>query len=522
MKGGNKDMSFLACDEQYTDHLSDESRLCGTADSISFPRSVQEAQSQIAELAAEGIPVTVQGGRTGICGASVPTTGHILDVSRLNHITALRQDRPGNFLVDVEPGLQLQELKSSLMLCSFNTEFLDQESIDTISALRQAAPQRFTPNPTEDTATIGGAYSCNAKGLNALRYGSVSDHVEAIQICLPDGRLWKLHRGEYLFDKSGCPLPDGRRLEVPFAREPLLFEALAPRPGLDLIDLFAGSEGMLGTVLGLTLRLTPCPAVMGIMFFFCDWNSAAAFACDAALQAEKLQLTALEFFDGESISRAARLQQTVSRLRQIPAPPAYAAGAVYLEVECQSEDELEDFYLPIAELYQSHGGNEDDTWAGFGEQELEKLRLFRHAVPEAANTAIDETRRNAPGVTKVCVDFTLPLAAIPDMLARYEADIASSGMPGMVFGHMGCGRLHVNLLPACGEDYRRAQALVWQWAKTAWEYGALLCGENGVGKQKRILLTLAPKERMDAAKAVKDYFDPAGRYNPNNLFGIVK
>lgn len=507
---------IMAYSSQYEEYLRDESRMCGFAESISFPQSTAQACEQISALADANTPVTVQGGRTGICGAAVPAGGHILNLTRLKRITGLRCGAGGTFLLTVQPGVLLQDLQTSLALRSFDTEGWSDESLAALKALR-CADLRFAPNPTEGSATIGGAFACNAQGLNAMSAGHVGDHVEAIEVCLPNGRVWNVERGTYRFGRTGCPLPDGGWLPAAPVADPVSFYGLVPRAGMDLVDLFAGAEGMLGAVLSLTLRLTPAPArAWGVLFFFSGQQDAAQFSMQVPRKFEAVRLAALEFFDRESIRRAQAFKAASSRLRQIPDVPADACGAVYLELEGEEEEALEAALLTVSERFEAHGGREDDTWAGFEERELEKFRLFRHTVPEAANAAIDAARQNEPSITKVCADFTLPRQALPKFFLRYEADIAASGIPGMVFGHVACGRLHVNLLPAAAQEYAAAQKLIEAWAHAVQACGGLLAGENGVGKKKKHLLGLADPAQLAAAKTVKAYFDPENRWNPGN------
>lgn len=510
---------LLPFSPQYEEYLRDESRSCGFAESISFPQTVEQAREQIKALAAAHLPVTVQGARTGICGGAVPAGGHILNLTRLKGATGLRQDADGTFLLTVLPGTLLQELESGLTLRRFDTQGWDRESLEALEVLRAAPALRFAPNPTEDSATIGGAFACNAQGLNAMSAGSVGSHVEAIRVCLPDGRVWDVERGRYRFEETGCPLPEGGWLPVAPVERPLSFRGLIPRKGMDLVDLFAGAEGTLGAVLSLTLRLTPAPACLwGVFFFFPSQQQAARFSMPPPPLPGSVQLAALEFFDSESLRRVMALKETSSRLRQIPDIPADAQGAVYLELEGESEEALEEALLTLSERFEAHGGREEDTWAGFERQELEKFRLFRHTVPEAANAAIDLARQTDPSITTLFSDFTLPPEKLPEFFSGCQADIAASGIAGMVFGHAACGRLHLALMPTDGQQYGTARQLMEQWAAAVREAGGLLAGENGIGKQKKHLLKAADPEQLASAKAVKAFFDPEGRWNPGNCF----
>ena len=157
----------------------------------------------------------------------------------------------------------------------------------------------FPVEPTENTATIGGAFACNAKGLTSLKYGSCNDHVEGIELLTADGNLLTIPRGNYFFEEDGCPLPDGgflscRPLPCKKERIPLL-----PYKGMDLIDLFAGSEGTLGILLSLNLRVIPIPpACWSLIFFFSDEKEALAFAGKLkTLPAGAGEILCAEFFD---------------------------------------------------------------------------------------------------------------------------------------------------------------------------------------------------------------------------------
>ena len=112
----------------YQDRLRDESRLCGSAATISFPAGQEEVQQQMEWLAAQKIPVTVQGARTGICGAAVPRGGHILDLGKLDRVLGLRGGPETGLVLEVQPGVSLSIIREGLSRGAFPGEGWDETS----------------------------------------------------------------------------------------------------------------------------------------------------------------------------------------------------------------------------------------------------------------------------------------------------------------------------------------------------------------------------------------------------------
>ncbi len=506
----------------YQDRLRDESRLCGSAATISFPAGQEEVRQQMEWLAAQKIPVTVQGARTGICGAAVPRGGHILDLGKLDRVLGLRGGPETGLVLEVQPGVSLSIIREGLSRGAFPGEGWDETSRETAKTLRSGPVKwRLAPDPTEETATIGGLFCCNAKGPNARRYGTVGDHVTEVTVVLADGRCWEIPRGRFRFRQGGCPLPDGGRLalgELPAC--PPVSRPLFPYEGMDLVDLFAGSEGMLGVVTRLALQLSPAPVQSwGVLFFFSDEDQPVQFALQAGAAAlEGASLTAGEFYDGASLRQIQKQKDLSSRLKELPDIPPYAGAAVYLELEGEEEEGMEEALLLLSELFAGCGGREEDTWAACGPGELEKLRLLRHTAPESANHAIDEARRQEGGITKLCADIAFPPERLEEWSLRYRRDIRESGIPGVVFGHILEGHLHVNLLPATLEEHRQGQGMIEGWCAAAVAQGGRVADENGIGKQKRdwFLGSVTP-EQLEAARKIKAFFDPEGLLNPGNM-----
>ena len=157
-------------EERYVGYLQDESRMQGSAEKIAFPRDVEEIR-QVLDLCRDNrMPVTLQGARTGIAGAAVPAGGLVLNLSKLNRITGVRQEGE-LFFLEAEPGVLLSDLKETLASGRFDTDGWTDASKEALANMQKKGSLRFAPDPTETTATVGGMFASNAKGLSGYRFG---------------------------------------------------------------------------------------------------------------------------------------------------------------------------------------------------------------------------------------------------------------------------------------------------------------------------------------------------------------
>ncbi|MBP1611779.1 MAG: D-lactate dehydrogenase (cytochrome), partial [Acidobacteria bacterium] len=244
-------------------YLVDESRMAGgSAVEVAWPASPAEAAELLRECAASAIPVTVSGAGTGITGGRVPQGGVVLALDRMNRILELAPDR-----ARVQAGALLSEVFEAT----------------------GAEGSWYPPDPTEWGCSIGGTVATNASGARTFRFGPTRRWVERLLVALPDGSLLDLPRG--------AVRAAGGRFEIPRGGGPPLVvpapDWALPRttkhaagyysaPGMDLVDLFVGSEGTLGAVLEAELRLIPAPEEFLAGIFFFDAEEGALAFVDAA------------------------------------------------------------------------------------------------------------------------------------------------------------------------------------------------------------------------------------------------
>lgn len=414
------------------------------------PATYSEASSLLAEAHAARIPVTIAGSATGVTGGCCPRGGWLISLRHLNRLAVERGRAMAGAAV-------------------------------TLRELNEAAGrtgQFYAPDPTEWTASVGGSIATNASGSRSYRYGSTRRHILALDVLFADGAARHFRRGEAIdFDVPALPLP---RTTKNTAGYPL-------RPGMDWIDLIAGSEGTLAVVTQAELQLLPVPGrVSAAVLFFDDEEDVAR---SAALCRGETSLRMLEYLDANSL----RLM-------------GETAGAALI-VEAESAEWLETIHLP---------GLRDDSWVAASAQDRERFRAFRHALPERVNEIV---RRN--GFQKLGSDYAVPLEHGAAMTALYHAEL-SRHFPGryVLFGHIGDAHLHANILPETKEQETAGRALLLELARHAVSLGGTVSAEHGLGKRKANLLPVQyGPDAIEAMLAVKRRLDPLFLLGRGNIFG---
>ncbi len=411
------------------------------------------SEAELLDVIAAGVPITIVGARTGLTGGCVPQSGWAVSLEKFRRLDVL----PGRAIVG--PGVSLND----------------------VQAAASHTGQFYAPDPTETTASIGGTIATNASGSRSFLYGSTRRHVLRLRVALMDGRVLDVHRGDKIeFEVPALPLPNTTKNTAGY---PLA-------PGMDWIDLFIGSDGTLGIVTEAELQLLPAPAevLAGIVFLASD--SAALEMVDAWRSVPGLRM--IEYFDANSLEF---LRPHNSEI------PAHAGAALLIEQENGDIDFWAD-YAPR------------DSWFAASDQDRERFRRFRHALPELVN---DTMRRR--GFLKLGSDYAVPLARNREMLAHYHAMLRRHALDYVIFGHIGDAHVHVNILPKSRAELEIGQRLMLDFARHAVELGGTVSAEHGLGKRKAHLLELqyAP-DQIEAMKAVKRRLDPQWLLNHGNLF----
>ncbi len=521
---------------EFDEYLRDESRSVGHADSISFPKNEDELIEIVRKLSKTEIPVTVQGARTGLAAAAVPYGGHLINIGRMTRILGARYDEQDNrFFLTAEPGVLLSQLRKAVSSGEF--EIAEPDDLTQAALCRYKAGEWFfSPDPTEASAALAGMVACNASGARSFCYGPVRPYVEALRLVLVDGRTLHIRRGEQKAKgRDFClNLDDGSYIigKLPDYAMPKVKNASGYyiEEDMDLIDLFIGGEGTLGIITQIELRLLPMPkAVWGITTFFPDEKSALRFV--RGLRGEKeatgvefsVKPAAIEFFNHKALDLLRIQKQKIAAFAHIQELKATYYNAVYTEFHADSEEKVWEMVEQMNQMLEALGVSPEDTWVANNPRDMEKLLVFRHAVPESVNMLIDQRRQKDPAITKLGTDMAVPDQYLDKIMDMYNGEIQTNGLDYVAFGHIGDNHLHVNILPRDMEDYRKGKALYLQWANAVSAMGGTVSAEHGVGKLKApflaVMMTDAGIEQMRALKAV---FDPQGHLNPGNMFTMKK
>lgn len=425
-----------------------------------FPEAVCEAETT-EEVAAimricheNRIPVTPRGAGTGLVGGAVPIAGGVvLATGRMNKI--LDYDM-SNLVVHVQPGV---------LLCDLAADAL-------------AHGIMYPPDPGEKTATLGGNVSTNAGGMRAVKYGVTRDYVLAMTVVLPSGEILKL--GSTVFKTSS---------------------------GYSLLHLMIGSEGTLGIITELTLKLVPKPGMdVSLILPFPDVERCIASV--PAIKLANLDPQSIEFMDADIIRSSAAFTGTPVFPTEVEGKPVGACILVTFAGE--SEDELYARMEKLGSVAEKAGALDvlvvdtptlkKEVWAA--------RSSFLTAI-EADTKLLDE------------LDVVVPIDRIAEFLVYVRGLGEEMGLTVRNFGHAGDGNLHIY---ACSNDLpedefkRRAAALMEKaYARCAAD-GGQVSGEHAIGHAKKAYLRESAGETAYALMAaIKRVFDPELILNPGKV-----
>jgi len=436
-------------------YLVDASGFRGTAEKVLVPAGEGELVEIVRDGVRESIPITLSGGRTGLTGGSVAQGGWVVSLEKFQRL-------------EIEKG---RAIAGAGVL------------LEAVQTAARPTRQFYAPDPTERTASIGGNIATNASGSRSFRYGSTRRHVLGLRVVLMDGRTLQVARG----DKVDFPVP-----QIPLPNTTKNTAGYALSPDMDWIDLYVGSEGTLGIVTEAELQLLPEPAdiLAGVVFFPSD--GAALEVVEAWRAIPGLRM--IEYFDSNSL---ALLRD------RYPEVPREAAAALLIEQENGDID-----------FWAEHAS--EDSWFAASDQDRERFRRFRHALPEIVN---DTVRRR--GYLKVNSDYAVPLDRNLEMLAHYHHRLRKLSLDYVIFGHIGDAHVHVNILPKSESEFKAGQDLMLEFARHSVELGGTVSAEHGLGKRKAHLLALqySPAE-IEAMQEVKRRLDPNWLLNRGNIFRV--
>ncbi len=452
--------------------IEDASHFQGEADRILLPSNEAQITKILQEARSTKTPVTVSGAGTGLTGARVPQGGILLSTEKLNRILKIQwEESTREGIAVVQPGVELRALQAEL---------------DTRGLF-------YPPDPGENTSFLGGNVATNASGPCSFKYGPTRPHVKRLRIVLPQASLLEVRRGERKAQEL-VPVPT---YSMPAVKNAAGYFAA---PGMDLIDLFIGSEGTLGIFTEIELAILKKPeAVTGGILFFPSEKECFRFAAQAR-QSQELAPRLLEFLDSRSLGFLSKAY---------PEIPKGSGSALFFEEECESGREP-------AVLERWTRGLSGAVWIYSADRPPAFFKEFRHDLPAGVN---EQAARN--GFRKIGTDFAVPDSNAGQMLDLYLETLGSSGMDACLFGHLGDNNLHANLLPKTQEEFERSREIYGILADHAIRLAGTVSAEHGIGKLRiPYLEKMVGSDGLKQMARVKKALDPEGILNPGNIFPI--
>ncbi|MBI4776284.1 MAG: FAD-binding protein [Deltaproteobacteria bacterium] len=407
-----------------------------------------EQVSQILKLAnREDIPVIPRGAGTGLSGMSVPVKGGIvLDLCRMNRILKISiEDR----LAVVQPGVVYAHLEKQLASHGFF----------------------FPPDPASGkVCTLGGNVATNAGGVRGAKYGTTRDYVLGLEVVLPDGRIMK----------TGS-------------------KAMKSVSGYDLTRLFVGSEGTLGVVTEITLKINPKPTATSTASATFDSLEDAGRAVTLIMHSGIIP-SVLEILGKETI-------RAINENTDLDLPEVEAM--LLAETDGYTKEETEYQMGKVVDIFKNS-----------------KAKDVKMANSEAEVTDLWKARKSAYAVLAriethfVLEDVTVPMGQITNLLRGIEAIAKKHSLQIATFGHAGDGNLHPQILydGYDPEQVRRKDAASDELFHLAIGLGGTLTGEHGIGLSKAPFMSLEHDETaMDVMRGIKRLLDPNNILNPGKM-----
>ncbi len=479
---------------QIQSYLTDAANYKGFCEAVYFPENESELTEIVKKANAEKKRITVAGNGTGLTGARVPEGGIVIATDKLNKVSEINTD--GKF-VRVQAGVLMSELKN---LVAENNLF-------------------YPPDPTEQNCYIGATVATNASGAKTFKYGPTRNFVTGLSVILPDGEKIILERGRHFangFDitletvsgkKIKCKLPDYKMPETKHAA------GYYCKKNMDLIDLFIGSEGTLGIITQITLRLLPKPEeIISAVAFFREESDALNFIAesrDLSYQSRKnnyennINAMGLEFFDKNSLDF---LRPDFPNLPE-------TSAAVWFEQDCTTENKTTILEKWIS-LLQKHNADLEKSWIAENKTDEKSFHEFRHAVSSKVNEYI--TQNN---FRKIGTDTAVPDEEFYEFYYYSKQLVQESGIRFVIYGHFGNSHMHLNMLPENDVEFETAKKLYKKILRNAVERKGTISAEHGIGKLKRdYLLEMFGEENIRKMARLKKCLDPNLILGIGNLF----
>lgn len=414
-------------------------------DAVVFPESTEAVQAVVRACASRRCPVVAFGAGSSLEGHVNPIHGGVsIDMSKMNRVLRVSAD---DLDATVQAGLTRKQFEKQL----------------------RSTGLIFHLDPGAD-ATLGGMAATRASGTTAVRYGTMRDAVLGLTAVLADGRV----------------ITTGGR-------------ARKSSSGYDLTRLFVGSEGTLGVITELTLRLHGRPEALAAATCHFETVESAVHTVITTIQLG-IPVARIELLDEVQIG-------AVNRFSKLSYP---VFPTLFFEFHGLSERDVAEQADAVGEVAADHGGI-----------------AFARAVTPEARAELWQARHDAyyaalamrPGCRGWTTDACVPISRLADCIVETKQDIAASHLEAALVGHVGDGNFHMifPVNPDDPADLREAERLSDRLVERALSMGGTCSGEHGVGLGKMKFLAREHGEALDVMRAIKQALDPLGIMNPGKM-----
>jgi D-lactate dehydrogenase (cytochrome) len=429
-------------------HGRDESMLDPIApDGVVFAELTKDVQDAVTLCQQYLVPVIAYGTGSSLEGHLLPLYGGIsLDVSRMTRVISINAE---DLTATVEAGVTREALNAALK--------------DT---------GLFFPIDPGANASLGGMAATRASGTNAVRYGTMRENVLSLRVVTAAGK------------------------DIRTARR-----ARKSSAGYDLTRIFVGSEGTLGIITEVTVRLYPQPEAI------------SAAVCNFPSVGEAVQCVIETIQMGVPIARVEFLDTNCAKALNAHSHLDLRESPILLFEFHGSPTGVAEQAEIVQELARSNGG-QDFAWATAPE---DRSRLWK-----ARHKAYFAGLQMKPGTRALTTDVCVPISRLAESIVTTSDELAKSGLPNMIVGHVGDGNYHVMLLvdPSVPEDFVEAEAINRRLVSRAIQLDGTCTGEHGVGLHKmQFLLEEHGEDALDLMRELKHAFDPNNILNPGKIVG---
>lgn len=416
-------------------------------DAVVIARTTDDVVDCMKLCAAHAVPVVPFGAGTSIEGNALPVCGGVsIDLSHMNRIIAVNAE---DFDCTVEAGVRREELNA----------FLRDTGL-------------FFPIDPGANATIGGMAATRASGTNAVRYGTMREAVMSLTVVTADGNVIRTAR-----------------------------RARKSAAGYDLTRLFVGSEGTLGIITEVTIRLHPIPETISAAICGFATLQGAVSTVVQSMQCG-VQLARVELLDDRQIAAVnawskLELPEVATLFFEFHGSPAGVAEQVEI----------------VAHIAAANGGGE----FAFSEHPEERARLWK-ARHEAYYAAVNVR----PGAVGWSTDVCVPISRLPDCILQTRADLDACSVPATILGHVGDGNFHVifSIDPDEPTEFDEVKAVNDRLVARALEMDGTCTGEHGIGLGKRDWLVAELGSAVEIMRVLKRALDPQNLLNPGKIFNL--